>query len=89
MLYILFITLVEGNDVPGYASLMFAVLFLGSIQLISIGVIGEYLGRMNEEIKKRPVYVVSNLFGPLKNRLDKGYQVSDNGIYVNEDTNDK
>lgn len=89
MLYILFITLVEGNDVPGYASLMCAVLFLGSIQLISIGVIGEYLGRMNEEIKKRPVYVVSNLFGPLKNRLDKGYQVSDNGIYVNEDTNDK
>ena len=59
MAYILLETLIFGVKVPGYASLMCVVLFLGSIQLISIGVLGEYLGRVSEEVKRRPVYVVS------------------------------
>lgn len=54
-------TLVQGIDVPGYASLLVAVLFLGSLQLISIGLLGEYIGRMYLEAKRRPIYVVRKI----------------------------
>ena len=50
-------TLLFGIDLPGYASLMTAVLFLGGIQLIGMGVLGEYLGRVFEEVKSRPLYL--------------------------------
>lgn len=51
-------TVLFGTDLPGYASLMTAVLFLGGIQLIGLGVLGEYLGRVFEEVKARPLYLV-------------------------------
>jgi len=51
-------TLVHGVDVPGYASLLLATLFIGSLQLISVGLLGEYIGRIYIETKQRPVYVV-------------------------------
>lgn len=54
-------TLIYGRDVPGYASLMVAVLFLSGIQLISLGALGEYLGRVFEEVKRRPLYLVSDV----------------------------
>lgn len=59
-LYALFIvlrTLIFGIDQPGYASIIVVILFLGGIQLISLGIIGEYLGRIYNETKGRPVYL--------------------------------
>ncbi len=57
-LYIVLRTLIMGVDVPGYASLLVAVLFVGSLQLLSIGLLGEYIGRIYLESKQRPVYLV-------------------------------
>lgn len=58
VIVIIYRTLVYGNPVAGYPSLMVVVLFLGGVQLICIGVIGEYLGRMFDETKNRPLYFV-------------------------------
>jgi glycosyltransferase involved in cell wall biosynthesis len=65
VLYALFIisrVLLFGIDTPGYASLLIAVLGMGAIQLVSIGVIGEYLGRLFHEVKGRPIYVVEGIY---------------------------
>lgn len=56
-------TLIFGIDTPGYASLMVAVLFMGGINLLSLGVIGEYLGRTYTEVKGRPLYIVDRTWG--------------------------
>jgi glycosyltransferase involved in cell wall biosynthesis len=56
-------TLIFGIDVPGYASLMVLVLFFGGINLLSLGIIGEYLGRTYTEVKGRPLYIVKAAFG--------------------------
>lgn len=61
--YLLLRTLVRGVDVPGYASIITAVLFLGGMQLVGVGVIGEYVGRIYMEAKRRPVYVVRKVYG--------------------------
>lgn len=53
-------TLIFGIDLPGYASLLSVVLFLGGIQLMGIGILGEYIGRIYSESKRRPVYIVEN-----------------------------
>jgi glycosyltransferase involved in cell wall biosynthesis len=56
-------TFIHGIDVPGYASLMVAVLFMGGINLFTLGVIGEYLGRIYMESKGRPLYLVREAHG--------------------------
>ena len=62
-LYIVFRTLIQGIDLPGYASLLVAILFLGGLQLLSIGLLGEYIGRIYMESKGRPIYIVRNNHG--------------------------
>jgi glycosyltransferase involved in cell wall biosynthesis len=56
--FIIMRTVIHGIDVPGYASLLAVTLFLGGIQLIGLGVLGEYLGRVYSEAKQRPIYIV-------------------------------
>lgn len=66
MLYAVFIiarTLLRGADVPGWATLAVAVSFLGGIQLLSIGILGEYVARIFTEVKGRPNYVVAERHG--------------------------
>ena len=61
--YILVHTLLFGNNLPGYASIMVVMLFLGGIQLMSLGIIGEYIGRIYRETKHRPLYIIEDKDG--------------------------
>jgi polyisoprenyl-phosphate glycosyltransferase len=56
-------TLVVGGDVPGFPSLIVSIMFFAGVQLVSLGVIGEYLARIYEEVKARPIYVVADEIG--------------------------
>ncbi|MGN1280378.1 MAG: glycosyltransferase family 2 protein [Succinivibrio sp.] len=85
MVWNLIKTIIFGNPTPGYTTLICVILFLGSVQLLSIGVLGEYIGRLSEEVKGRPVYVVSDVTGPLKKKIDKGLSSTAVGITYNQD----
>ncbi len=67
-IYIITKTLFMGADTPGYASIVVIVLFLGGVQLVCIGLLGEYIGRIYKEVKNRPLYVVDKTIG-LKDNL--------------------
>lgn len=54
--------LIYGKDVPGYASLLTVVLFFGGIQLLTIGILGEYISRLFVEVKRRPLYIVDKVY---------------------------
>ena len=74
VLYAVFIVtrvLLFGIDTPGYASLLIAVLLMGAIQLLSLGIIGEYLGRLFLEVKGRPIYVVEGIYESGESRPPK------------------
>lgn len=62
-LFLIVRTLVYGVDLPGYASLMVVVLMLGGIQLLTLGIMGEYIGRLYKEVKNRPNYIVRRTKG--------------------------
>jgi glycosyltransferase involved in cell wall biosynthesis len=61
--FIIVRTIIYGIDIPGYASLLVVVLFFGSLQLISVGILGEYIGRIYMETKNRPVYLIKKRYG--------------------------
>ena len=56
-------TLIFGTDVPGFPTLVISVMFFAGVQLLSLGIIGEYLGRMYEEVKGRPLFLVAEELG--------------------------
>lgn len=60
-LYVLYSKFVWNTAVPGWASLMLVVLFLGGVQLICIGIIGEYISRMSANVRNRPLYVIKEM----------------------------
>ena len=62
-LLIILDTLLYGVDVPGYATLVVAIMFFGGIQLLSIGILGEYIGRIFTEVKNRPNYIIEHKVG--------------------------
>lgn len=69
--YLIVSVMVYGVDLPGYASIMVSVLFLGSINIVATGVLGEYLGRVYTEVKNRPLYVVRETLGLETGQPDK------------------
>ncbi|MBV8045734.1 MAG: glycosyltransferase family 2 protein [Paludibacterium sp.] len=60
-LYVILDTLLHGNDQHGWPTLIVAIMFLGGVQLLSIGVLGEYIGRIFTEVKQRPAYFISRI----------------------------
>jgi dolichol-phosphate mannosyltransferase len=66
--YTIFVT-AQGTTVRGWPSTIVIILFIGSIQLIAIGIIGEYLGRIYEEVKRRPLYIIDKSFGIDKKQI--------------------
>ncbi len=63
ILVVLYFRLFTDKSIPGFASLATIILFLGGIQLLSIGVIGEYVGRVYDETKRRPAYIIQEKIG--------------------------
>jgi len=61
--YIVIDYFLYGNDVPGWATLVTGLMFSSGVQLLSIGILGEYVGRIFDEVKQRPIYVVGSLVG--------------------------
>lgn len=57
-IYIVTVTLIYGADLPGFPTLVVAIMFLGGIQLLSIGILGEYIARIFTEVKQRPKYLI-------------------------------
>ena len=62
-LYIVTKTLIFGVDTPGFATIIVAIMFFGGIQIFSIGVLGEYIARIFNEVKRRPNYIIAKKFG--------------------------
>jgi glycosyltransferase involved in cell wall biosynthesis len=62
-LYIILDTMINGKSIPGFASIFVSIMFFGGIQLLSIGILGEYIARIFNEVKKRPKYIIEKKTG--------------------------
>ena len=81
-LYAAFVVLnviITGIDVPGYASMITVVLFLGGVQLISLGLLGEFVSRLFTEVKSRPLYIIEGIYAKKKAEGDTGASRDENG----------
>jgi dolichol-phosphate mannosyltransferase len=78
VLYIL-IGWLMGSAIPGWTSLMLVVVVLGAVQMFVLGMIGEYLGRLYVESKRRPLYIVADVAGPVQGHASLGYRFEDSG----------
>jgi dolichol-phosphate mannosyltransferase len=67
--YIVVWRLISGNELPGFASIVAIVLYLGAVQLVCIGILGEYIGRIHSEVKQRPGFIVSRV-----QKSEEGFQ---------------
>jgi glycosyltransferase involved in cell wall biosynthesis len=68
-----------GRAIPGWTSLMLVVVVLGAVQMFVLGLIGEYLGRLYVESKRRPLYIVADVAGPVQGHASLGYRFADSG----------
>lgn len=59
LLHVLYIKFIEGSAVPGWATITACVLLFGGLQLVALGILGEYIGRIFEEVKRRPLYLIA------------------------------
>ena len=66
LIYIIVMTNLYGDPVQGYPTIMVTVLFLGGVQLLSLGILGEYIGRIFNEVKGRPGYFINSYNGKRK-----------------------
>jgi hypothetical protein len=66
LIYIIIVTNLYGEPVQGYPTIMVTVLFLGGVQLLSLGILGEYLGKVFNEVKGRPGYFLNSYNGQRK-----------------------
>ena len=69
--YLILRIVLYGADVPGYASIMITILFMGGINLLSIGIIGQYLARVYDEVKNRPIYLIEKIYDISKQKKIK------------------
>jgi glycosyltransferase involved in cell wall biosynthesis len=63
IVWVLYVKAIQKGAVPGWASEMVAILFLGGVQLISLGILGEYIGRIYDEVRGRPLYIIEDFVG--------------------------
>ena len=63
-MWVVWVKLFSGTAIPGWASTVLPMTFLGGIQLLSIGVLGEYLGKVYTEVKRRPRYLIDRIVHP-------------------------
>lgn len=82
-IYFLIRTLLFGNPIPGYPSLILVVLFLGGVQLVCLGILGEYMARTYAESKQRPLYLIKSMTSSLLETHEKSVsQLTDENLHA-------